>query len=230
MNDEWYYLDKSGEKLGPFTQSEIINKINSKEISINTLVNSNDLKEWIPLNQSINEEPDNEGKEDYSNNTERKNEISVIDNSPVILIPEKVGGWLWFFCFSQIVLSPVITLYNVINAHSNIDYQFTPVSVIYWAWTETIFNLIICGLGVYVGFSIYKIKENAIRYAQYFLIIGLGYKFISAFLPNLFGLPDIVINIVNKETIKEITRGIFTFIFWYAYFIKSDRVKRTFNL
>jgi len=230
MKDEWYFLDDSEKRQGPFSQSEIINKINTKEISINTLVNSNELKQWIPLNKSVIQPTDYPKNEDNLTKEDCDNEIIITDNIPVTTIPERVGGWLWFFCFSQIVLAPVITLYNIIISQSNIDYSYTPASVISWVFTETFFDIIICGLGIYVGISIFKIKDNAIQNAKYFLILFLGYKFFSAVLPNLFGMPDNVINIVNRESIKDITRGIFTFAIWYIYLNKSERVKRTFKL
>ncbi|MBN2851406.1 MAG: DUF2569 family protein [Clostridia bacterium] len=138
-------------------------------------------------------------------------------------IYEKVGGWLLLFSISIAIVSPIITIFNMIKSWDTLlpylsSYPNLKVSLI----TDSILSGLMIVLGVIAGTMLLVKNTKAVKAAKAFLWYYLWYGFISAFIV-LVTLPE------GSFNLGIILRPAFFFAIWYTYFKKSVRVYNTYQ-
>lgn len=136
-----------------------------------------------------------------------------------------------FFCIGLTILTPLITLFNLISGYNATNQFFdqfpglVTITVIDW-----LFSIGLMIFSIYAGIALWKIRPGAVNIVKKYLLTVLGYTIIAAFLPFIAGLPARANDAMIAEVIKNIFRSIIYVFIWYSYLNKSKRVKATFNI
>ncbi len=142
----------------------------------------------------------------------------------------KVRGWLLFLCVSLTILSPSLTLINLLNGYSaanQLSDKFPLLMTITHA--DSILSTILMTFSIYSGIALWRIKPGAARLTKIYLLIFLGYALIEPFLYAFAELPPQSNQVIIEEGIKGFFRGVVYVTIWFLYLSKSRRVKHTFG-
>jgi len=174
----------------------------------------------------------------------RNGEMGIEENSPrnekyeteddvvkIVEFPQydKVGGWLLLFCLSLLLFSPLMLypgLSELWDAAGQLfgRYPAFRKMVIF----DTILNIGLAVFGIYTGILLLIINLKAVKVAKIYLLVGLVVLIIEPFLFFSVGFPSQVSEAAFREGLKGSFRALIYVVIWYAYLIKSKRVKGTY--
>lgn len=141
-----------------------------------------------------------------------------------------VGGWLAFLCVSLIIIGPLFRLRGIIGSFENIDLIASRLpaaaKVVY---IETFFQIILLIFSVYVGYSLWQIKPNAVYKAKTFLIAAAFFSVFDLFLIQFAGFHDQALTAADTRGVLNIFQVGFYVAIWFAYLSKSERVRATYS-
>lgn len=146
-----------------------------------------------------------------------------------------VEGWLLVFCMT-LMLGPLAYLFYDITAYFEIKDQVNwiplkdTILII-----DLILTIIISCLGVYAGWSLWKISSNAISITRLYLNSILAYSLFFLFLITIiFTVSKIPFNTISQNiygvVVKDTISSLAYVIIWKLYLKNSERVKNTFGL
>ena len=146
-----------------------------------------------------------------------------------------VEGWLLVFCMT-LMLGPLAYLFYDITAYFEIKDQVNwiplkdTILII-----DLILTIIISCLGVYAGWSLWKISSIAISITRLYLNSILAYSLFFLFLITIiFTVSKIPFNTISQNiygvVVKETISSLAYVIIWKLYLKNSERVKNTFGL
>ena len=150
--------------------------------------------------------------------------------------PKKSGvrGWLLVLCVVLTIISPLLSLRNLITSHNEMS-QFPEIFEMF-PGLETVFyidgflSIALIILCVRAGLALWTIKPNAVKIAKNYLLIFLGYTVVTIFLPFTAGLTPEIRTLIIQEIIRESIRSFIFFGIWYTYLNVSERVYATYRL
>lgn len=145
-----------------------------------------------------------------------------------------VEGWLLFLSL-MLMLGPIGYLYYLVNSYIDLteDVPWFPINVSF-IYTDIILSMIISIISIYAGWSIWKMRQNAITITRFYLNSVLVYSVLFFIAITIYLLitkiPSSSIfksfyGISIKETISSITYV----VIWKLYLKNSERVKNTFS-
>jgi hypothetical protein len=143
-----------------------------------------------------------------------------------------VGGWLALFCMGQIIVGPLKALTSVGETMTalkqNVEfYERYPELHDFYIF-DMVMSLAMSIYGIVVGIYLFKIKHGAVKITKQYLLVVMSYGCIQGFSPLLFrGLPETQ-NLLWDTTSEYAIQSLIIAGVWYAYFIKSIRVKNTY--
>ena len=143
----------------------------------------------------------------------------------------KVGGWLLLFCISISIISPVLILLFVRGRFLAMSSLFDEYPMLKtYLIGDTILIIALAAFGIYTAILLWKLDSDGVSFAKIYLVVGIIYSSISIFLPYITGLPEERLNTFFEGNIISSIRQIFVAAIWFGYFVKSKRVKETYNL
>ena len=83
-------------------------------------------------------------------------------------------------------------------------------------------------LSIRAGIALWSVKSGAVKIAKTYLLIFLGYSFISMFLPFTVALPFQDNDVMIAEVAKGMIRPLLFFGIWFWYLNVSKRVAATY--
>ena len=147
-----------------------------------------------------------------------------------------VQGWLLLFCISLIFLNPLINLLSSIPylIKDNYFLNFYPFLKLV-TYIDIVLGFTLLAFGIYVGIKIWIVRPNAIRVANSFLNVLLGYVIVSPLMIfliySIYGInfSTEIVGLIGN-TFRETVYSIMYVIIWKLYLKNSERVKNTFNI
>jgi hypothetical protein len=142
-----------------------------------------------------------------------------------------VGGWLFLFCATLIVVNPLTTISHVISGYSEAKVYFGLLpGLLFLTIIDSILSIGVMIFGFYAGITLYLIKPWAVKIAKIYLLSLLGYSFISILLPLFVGFPQDVVTPLMEEMAKGVGGPVIYVLIWFLYLSKSKRVEATYHL
>jgi hypothetical protein len=93
---------------------------------------------------------------------------------------------------------------------------------------DIILNIGLAAFGIYTGILLLIISLKAVKVAKIFLLVGSIVLIIEPFLFFSVGFPPQVSKAAFREGLKGTFQGLIYVVIWYAYLVKSKRVKGTY--
>lgn len=147
---------------------------------------------------------------------------------------EGIGGWLQFFCFSLIMLNPIVSLlgfkeeYKEVSKYSNILPGLKTLMLI-----DLAIGIPLIIFSILAGIVLLQRRRTAIKIVKIFLMTSVIF-YISKTLYYLLYYSQILPGGLNDKLVGEcIKDGIKPIVYcaiWYSYLSVSKRVKNTFNM
>lgn len=144
---------------------------------------------------------------------------------------KSVGGWLLFLCVILTIISPLITIFNLVRSYVQIQelYDVYP-GLFNLLLIDSALSLFLSVLSIRAGIALWKIKPGAVKIAKNYLLIFLVYSIIAIFLPFTAGLPSEANSAMIFDVIKGFMQSLIFFGIWYSYLSQSKRVNATYQL
>lgn len=142
-----------------------------------------------------------------------------------------IGGWLAFFCFSLIILNPLVSL-GGIESYKELSKYFDKLPGLKTLMIiDLVISIPLIIFSIVAGILLLQERQNAIKIAKIFLLTSAIY-YITKVLYYLFYysqmLPGGLNNKIVYESIKDGIKPIAYCVIWYSYLSLSKRVKNTF--
>jgi hypothetical protein len=141
-----------------------------------------------------------------------------------------VGGWLKFFCISNIFIGPFLA----IGAVAGVSNTLTPLiqqvpafsTLISLSWAQAIG---MSALSIMMGIKLWREDPNALTWAKNTLVAApILIALVSVAMVSVDGLPQASINAMIPEAVKGVLQSVFVCGIWYWYLVKSKRVRYTY--
>lgn len=152
------------------------------------------------------------------------------------------GGWLLFFIFTLVFFGPIALVLGLVgeslqNIVSSAPFPHWSVPHAYYIVAQFA-HLAIRGYGIYAGIQLWKIRPKAVQHAKGFLLLLLAYAFANYSLRAIWTLlmtskpvrTPALAQFVSGPAAKSLLEYALSFALWYAYLLKSRRVRATFPL
>lgn len=147
----------------------------------------------------------------------------VVAHSKYIGSYNSVGGWLLVICILLTIINPIVTVLSIGFLFSVTRY----VNVVIPTFTVIIMFSFIISIAsscfaFYAGYSLWKIKDNALRIMKIYLWTNLAIGIMS-WLISIVSMPqsgNIILNLISP---------IVSFTLYYLYFLYSKRVEGTYQ-
>jgi hypothetical protein len=145
-----------------------------------------------------------------------------------------IEGWLLFLAL-MLMFGPIGYLYYLVNNYIDLTEEVLwfpiNISIIY---TDIILSMIISIISIYAGWSIWKIRQNAITITRFYLNSVLIYSILSFIVITIYLLvaqipSSSIFQSFYGITIKETIFSITYVVIWKLYLKNSERVKNTFG-
>ena len=142
-----------------------------------------------------------------------------------------VGGWLMFFIVTLVFISPL----RICASLGQYDSAWEPLYATYPLLKTIKLITVVVGLGlicfsVYAGFSLWKVRPNAVRTAKTYLLVLATSSITLSCLPLFVGLPEQANTAILQVLPVEILIMLVYPTVWYLYLNKSKRVAITYGL
>lgn len=141
-----------------------------------------------------------------------------------------VRGWLLLFCIGQVILRPMVTLFQVGVQTLELTRLGGVVPLEFWLYFigESTVNVALMLFGMIVGIWLWQIQPNAVRLAKIFLVSQPLALVVLAFVVGLIPLPDQSKQAIAFQYGQDLFRILLNSLVWLAYFYKSKRVAITY--
>jgi hypothetical protein len=152
-------------------------------------------------------------------------------NSEQLVKYKGVGGWLLLLCFALTISSPLSTLYNLITSYNETSQYFDQFPGLQnLLYIDGFLSVLLMVLSIRAGIALWSIKPGAVKIAENYFLIILGYSVIviAVFPPFIAGLPSEANDAMIQEVAKGTIQRLFFFGIWYWYLNVSKRVKATY--
>jgi hypothetical protein len=146
--------------------------------------------------------------------------------------PKGVGGWLLFFCVGLTVLSPLLTLGQMVVTWEQSTAAFPSFpsikSVLIW---ENLGSTVLLVYGLIVGYMVWSGSPRGRELAKRYLLIRLfGFVGIEVIaLLMMSGLPSKMVEEGVAAALANGTATAIFFLLWWLYFTRSKRVRNTYG-
>jgi hypothetical protein len=153
-----------------------------------------------------------------------------------------VGGWLLFFIFTLVFFGPAARLFSFLLAFRQNIQTFAqaphPHSLYTFYSVEQLVSFGIYGYGIFAGIQLWKTRPGAVEHAKRFIVALLLFAFadyVMAIIWVLLMTPEAVRTLALPEVLygqaaKALLQTAVYAAVWYAYLLKSERVRVTFLL
>ncbi len=217
------YIARNGSQTGPFTEEQTREMLSSGAISPDDLAWTEGAPDWKPVRSALSlpQPPPLPGSSSASGTPAQPGSG-----------PRGVGGWLLFFCISLTILSPLISINQMVSTWKQVQAVFETYPAIKSAmFVENIGGVMLLIYSFIAGCLIWRGHQKGRKIARQFLLISLlgfiGMEVIA--LAVMQNLPkEIVTGGINGAGGAMFRRGIYFFIWWF-YFKKSKRVRNTYG-
>jgi hypothetical protein len=217
---------KNGNQTGPFTEEQARSMISAGMISNDDLAWTTGASDWRPLHAVLGS----------SQPPPIPDSTSFTSTAPTTIAPSNgprgVGGWLVMFCVGLTILSPLLSLSQMVSNWGLALPAFsrfpTIKSAMIWEYLGSTAILI---YGFIVGCIIWSGSPKGRDIARNFLgirLVGIVAVEIIAFLV-LGDLPSEMMKGVIGGAVGTLFREGVYFAVWWSYFVKSKRVQNTYG-
>jgi len=152
-----------------------------------------------------------------------------------------VGGWLLFFIFTLVFIGPATRVYGFLEAYGHIMRVFarsshsTAALVYYFA--EQMASFAVYGYGVFAGIELWKMRPGAVEKAKLFILVLLAFALLdyaSGLIWIVLATPEAnrasaLFRVADGTGVEIIFKTCIYGSIWYAYLMKSKRVRATFS-
>jgi hypothetical protein len=141
-----------------------------------------------------------------------------------------VRGWLLLLCINLTILDPTAIVLGVFSAISiaKPDFERYP-ELMRMLVVSGICRLALAVFSIYVGAALWRVRPEAPNAAKLYFRIASIYSAFALLLPRMVGLPDELYRQMAGATLVASTITLCYVAAWYAYLVKSKRVKATFE-
>ena len=140
-----------------------------------------------------------------------------------------VGGWLLLFCISLVA----VPFRNISKFYSGYESVGLVDGIPGLRNFLILHGISVFGLAIfsiYAGFSLWRIRPNAVKIAKIYLFTYLACSFLALSFPFIVGFPPDLREGIYKENLVGLFRSLVGFSIWFIYLTKSKRVKGTYGL
>jgi Na+-driven multidrug efflux pump len=134
-----------------------------------------------------------------------------------------IGGWLLLFCIVLTIITPILSVSQIISGHVNTGVMTPAVKTA--TIIESVSAVLLHFYGFLTGCIVWSGNKRGNVYAKRFLITNLaGFFVIGIIVALLVDLPDARHKVIGSYIILIPKEIIFLTVWWF-YFKKSKRVK-----
>lgn len=141
----------------------------------------------------------------------------------------RVGGWLLLLCIGLTVVSPILVTIGIVRGYvgdsPHFD-QFPRLRVV--RLIDTVLRIALTTYGVWVGLRLITVRPGAVQTAKRYFQVSLAYLLVAALLPFAAGLPPEVNPTLAIAVAQQTVPALIGVALWYAYLVRSKRVKATY--
>lgn len=184
---------------------------------------STDNQEYSQSNNDESSKSVNEAAPAELEELQISTESEIDDSSENNEGPEGVGGWLGFFIYANLILTPILTIASVVTT-INLLNEYGDVLKNSFKWLITFELIVDIGYAVAIMVGAYKLKNIQSRCVQFIknvLIAGIVINSVFVLLYAAGGF-------FETADIIAYGRVILFCVIWYHYFNESVRVKNTY--
>ena len=142
-----------------------------------------------------------------------------------------VKGWLLFLCVCLTFLTPLATVYNLMTAYEEVGpiLETDPPAKVFFLG-HAAFCIGLVAFSYYAGLSLWKIRPHAVAKAKVYLGVYLVYNVAVFGLMLLHGLSTEGNRQEFTQAVQGLAGSFFWFAVWFAYLVKSKRVRATYRV
>src|ERR1700722_10997445 len=152
----------------------------------------------------------------------------------------RVGGWLLFFILTLVFFGPAMCVFTFLGHYRHSMQLFArshhSYSLYAFYFVEQLASFAVRGYGLFAGIQLWKMRLDAIQHAKRFLLILLLYAFLdytTAIIWTVLMTPEAIRSsalsrVLYGPTATALLQTAFYAAIWYAYLLKSERVRVTF--
>jgi hypothetical protein len=179
-------------------------------------------------------------EEDVNNNSITNSQLSdspqgvdqnIITNAQPNDSLEGVHGWLYFFVFVILYLSPTLSAIRLLSSwimHESLQEIY--VNEIVYLLFNTVGTVMVAAFGIKVGLILKNVKPLAVKEAKGFLVFNLFWALTGSLGEILMTRVEYLVpGSLGRSRALSIIGAILGFIIWYTYFKVSKRVKATYK-
>ena len=140
-----------------------------------------------------------------------------------------VGGWLLLLCVGLTVLSPILVAVGIVRGYlvdSPYFDRFPRLRVV--VLMDMALRVALTAYGVWVGLRLGKVLPQAVQSARRYFRVAIAYLAVAALLPFAAGLPAEANPVLAMTVARQTVPALIGVALWYAYLIRSKRVKATY--
>lgn len=132
--------------------------------------------------------------------------------------PRGIEGWLALLCFALVIGGPLGTVYQM-----SVGYQeSSPAFDAFPGLRNVVFidlalSALLMLLSIRAGLGLWQKWRGAVGVAKTFLLVLVGYSFVSAFLLLSAGLPPEANEAMMPQIVTDTVRTVLFAALWYSY-------------
>ncbi|HZI89045.1 MAG TPA: DUF2569 family protein [Candidatus Polarisedimenticolia bacterium] len=141
----------------------------------------------------------------------------------------KVGGWLFFFAITLIVIGPLVKLIGIVLTYqpvASIMPSYPKFATMYVA--SAVMDLVLIAASIFAGISILQVRPYALRVTRMFLFLSPLIMFVCVIAYSSADLPAKASDAMNRAGAMQVSRMLIYAIVWGLYLKFSKRVRETF--
>jgi hypothetical protein len=157
-------------------------------------------------------------------------ELIVPPMNNIVSRSTKVGGWLLLFCVGLTIISPLLTVAQIVTGYQQSSRYFTQFpGLLRLIIADTLLSIALMIFSISTGIHLWKIKPGAVALARKYLIALVIYHVATAIIPYVVGLPSKIAGAISGEIMGGTVKGFIYAAVWYSYLGKSKRVQETYH-
>jgi hypothetical protein len=224
------HIAQNNRQEGPYTLDQVQGMLDNGAITPITLAWRDGMSSWAPVSTIIPPAAPHISKAppplpiEKMTSPSNTAELISLDSTG----PKGVGGWLLLFCVQLTILSPLISIGEMVNL-----WNYSKNSVVIWTSAGSLSLLIygfIVGCGIWIGSK--KGREIARKYLFVRLTGFIIIQFVAILLISENSLgpthSKILASFIGSACGSTTTEVIY-FLVWWFYFKRSKRVKNTYK-
>src|SRR5262249_19471425 len=140
-----------------------------------------------------------------------------------------VGGWLLLLCIGLTVVSPILVTLGIVRGYlgdSPYFERFPRLRVV--VLVDMALRIALTAYGMWVGFRLGTVRPRAVPSAKRYLQVAIAYLVVAALLPFAAGLPSEANPSLAIAVARQTIPALIGVAIWYAYLVRSKRVKATY--